>query len=62
MEGARIWQKQIAAAAGGHYGADAMMWDGRTDSGERALSGVYYLFVKDIDSGQETRIKIALIW
>jgi hypothetical protein len=62
IEGARIWRKQIAANAGDHYGEDAMMWDGRTDSGERALSGVYYLFVKDIDSGQETRIKIALIW
>jgi|GEM_PF-1836758 hypothetical protein len=62
IEGVRIWHKQIAAEAGGHYGAEAMTWDGRTDSGERALSGVYYLFISNLDSGQKTKIKLALIW
>jgi hypothetical protein len=62
IEGAKIWQRQIAGTAGDHYGADAVAWDGRTDSGEKALSGVYYLFVTNTGSSQKTKIKIALIW
>jgi hypothetical protein len=62
IEGARVWQKHVEAATGPHYNTDALAWDGRTDSGERALSGIYYLIVADLGSGQKAKIKIALIW
>jgi hypothetical protein len=62
VEGAKIWQLHLNAASGGHYGDEALFWDGRTSSGERAISGVYYLFVSNLTSGEKTKLKIAVIW
>lgn len=62
-----VWEYQATPAtgqgtAGQHYDATAISWDGRNSSGDRVLSGVYYIFVNNATSGENAKLKIAVVW
>ena len=48
--------------AGQHYDNTAVSWDGRNSSGDRVLSGVYYVLVNNQTTGENAKLKIAVVW
>ena len=48
--------------AGQHYDNTAVTWDGRNSSGDRVLSGVYYVLVNNRTTGENAKLKIAVVW
>ncbi len=62
-EGTKVWESKRNFTAGSYYSDEnAMEWNGRSSSGERVLSGPYYLFINNLTSGQSAKIKIAVVW
>ena len=48
--------------SGEHYNQAAVTWDGRDSGGGRVLSGVYYILLRNITSGQSTKMKVVVLW
>jgi flagellar hook assembly protein FlgD len=48
--------------AGPHFDDTAVRWDGRNSSGDKVLSGVYYIIVNNTSTGQTAKLKVAVIW
>jgi hypothetical protein len=64
--GELVWTKNISASeaygtAGLHTGDTALGWSGKNDVGNEIRSGVYICIIKNIDSGEEQRFKIAVV-
>ena len=62
-----VWEYQANAAngqgtAGQHFDNTAAIWDGTNSSGDKVLSGIYYIIANNITAGQTVKMKVAVIW
>jgi len=67
INGDVVWEYEANASngrgtAGQHFDDTAVIWDGRNSSGDRVLSGVYYIIANNITAGQTVKMKVAVIW
>ncbi|MCP4581241.1 MAG: hypothetical protein GY839_06455, partial [candidate division Zixibacteria bacterium] len=67
VTGDKVWEYRADAVngrgnAGQHFDDTAVIWNGRNSSGDRVLSGVYYIIVNNTTSGQNVKLKVAVIW
>ena len=46
---------------GGTSGENVIEWDGCNDNGHVVLNGVYIALIKNTDTGETARIKIAVV-
>ena len=67
INGDVVWEFQAnpgngSGSAGQHFDDTAVIWDGRNSSGDRVLSGVYYIIMDNTTSGQTAKLKVAVVW
>jgi len=66
LVGEPVWSRSYSASdplgsAGLHTYDSAIMWDGKNDSGHEVRSGVYICVFKNNSSGEEEKLKIAVV-
>lgn len=67
INGEKVWEYRATpttdeGTAGGHYGENAVKWNGLNSSAVKVLSGVYYIIVNNNSTGETTKLKVAVIW
>ncbi len=50
-----------AGAEGGHSGENFVYWDGRNDDGVVVFNGVYIVSIRNVDTDEYARLKVAVI-
>ena len=60
--GEEVYEQDFAAGStGGMAGENVVTWNGRNDSGNLVMNGVYVVILTNVDTGESARLKLAVL-
>jgi flagellar hook assembly protein FlgD len=62
LTGEEVYSRYLPeGSAGTSEGENILEWDGRNDAGHPVLSGVYVVTIRAVKTGEQARLKVAVV-